>query len=139
MCVKYTGILTLREMLGLLDEVDADPEYDFDVNEFDDFTELQKIAMSPAEILKLVQLMIALYRRRDSDKLNAIIAPPWIVAKAISVFARVAVEGGVKVKVVESFDEGFAFLSLPPSAAEEALAWFATAGDAAGTAAGGCG
>ena len=126
LCIKYSGVVRISEFLELLDALDSDPSYRDDMNELDDFRDVSVISATPAQVVDIAKLVVMLYRRRNSEKDNAIIAPPWVIKKVIATYARfVSKMSNVRIAQFDDLSGALHFLDVSPSDAVEISDWLA--------------
>lgn len=116
--VTLTGSVRVRELLLMIDRVDADPRYRDGMDEFFDLTQLERIAITEVNCQRLSQLIIGLYRRRRPPGKVACLAPSMgPPPSAIVRYGQALLEAtGTELRIFNSRREAFLFLPAPPSA-----------------------
>lgn len=111
--VYFEGDVTLRDVLGLIDRVDADPSFVDGMHEFNDMSRLDRLRLKSNEILGIADLTKSLYRRRNLPMRSAFWAPNRFFMSAslyCTAFSRVR---GARIATFRDRASALKFLGLP--------------------------
>jgi len=85
---SYSGILTIRCVLDVLDALELDPAFREGMFELDDLRFIDEFALSPDEVRKLAGLIKGLNtRRRQATRRSAVSSDPTVL-RAAAVYMR---------------------------------------------------
>ncbi len=113
---RFTGRVTARCVLKLLDDIESDARYRDGMFEFDDLTEVDDLAISATEIGNFADLIKGLKTRNRRPSKKAILAPHGPGRAAALEFGKL-VEGAedFEVGLFDHISEAFRFLNLEES------------------------
>lgn len=121
--IRFAGALTTQEMLRVIDRLDDDPAYHPHILEMGDFTPLESLQISSADLANLTGLLDGMYRRSYRAKRVAQIAPTMPGRGVAEVYAAgMAANPNLQVEIFDTRQDALRFLGLLP---DEALppAW----------------
>lgn len=112
----YSGRITTRCVLKLLDDIEDDQNYREGMLEFDDLRDISDLAITASDIGHFADLIAGLNARKRQPTKKAILAPYGPARTAAFGFCKMVENAkGIEIEVFDETTEAFKYLGLPES------------------------
>jgi len=111
--IANAGLVTLKEIITVIDQIEAHPDWNGSMNELDDFSQVRDVEFSTEDAAQLASLVTGVLERNDPKKRNAILAPD-ARSRALADHLHHAMENSPSLQgvIFETLEEALKYLGI---------------------------